>query len=422
LSVAVDLDANTFTFRVNNTSLATGTIGGTAGRELVPFIFSYNGDYGIMDCNFGQRPFAYTAPSGFKALCTQNLPTPTIGATSATLATKYFAPVLYTGNSSTNTIQGVGFQPDFTWFKRRDNTYSHVAQNAVTGVTKYLVPNLTNAEDTYSLYIQSWNSDGFVLGSGDNASNNSGSSYVAWNWRASNTTAVTNTSGSITSTVSANTTAGFSIVTYSANGTSGATVGHGLGTTPVFVIIKNRSAVSHWRVGTSVTASAASPVTGYLSTTSGFSADSTAYQTLGSTTITLGNSGDVNSTSGGGYVAYCFAPIAGYSAFGSYTGNADTNGPFCFTGMRPAYVLIKQTSLSVNNWFIYDSTRSTYNLSQQPLLANATDAELNSSSYGLDLLSNGFKIRNTDSNTNQNGQTYFFMAFAQNPFKYSLAR
>jgi hypothetical protein len=423
IGIALDADAGTVTFYLNNTSQGSITLPSNTNGWRAQSLWSSGSGTGTLDFNFGQRPFAYTAPSGFKALCTQNLPTPTIGATSATLATQFFAPALYTGNS-TSTVVTTGFQPDFVWVKARSSAEDNSLFDSVRGVQNYLYSNLTNAEGNGGgRGVTAFGSNSFtVTGAVGYGVNTSGVTYVGWSWRASNATAVSNTAGSITSSVSANTTAGFSIVTYSANGTSGATVGHGLGTTPVFVIIKNRSAVSHWRTGTSVTASAASPVTGYLSTTSAFSADSTAYQTLGSTTITLGNSGDVNSTSGGGYVAYCFAPIAGYSAFGSYTGNADTNGPFCFTGMRPAYVLIKQTSLSVNNWFIYDSTRSTYNLSQQPLLANATDAELNSSSYGLDLLSNGFKIRNTDSNTNQNGQTYFFMAFAQNPFKYSLAR
>ena len=427
LMVAYDLDGGYIWWGKNGTWISSGNPA-TGANPMFSTLTStngyspslgYNSIYtdGVVNFNFGQRAFAYTAPSGFKALCTQNLPTPTIGATSATLAGKYFNPVLYTGNGTTLSVTGVGFQPDWVWAKCRGVAVSHRLVDAVRGVTKSLFSNLTDAETTES-GLTAFNSDGFTVGSATGMNYN-GEPFVAWNWRASNATAVTNTAGSITSTVSANTTSGFSVVTYGANGTSGATVGHGLGTTPTFVIIKNRSAVSHWRTGTSVTASAASPVTGYLSTTSSFAADSTAFQTLGSTTITLGNSGDVNSTSGGGYVAYCFAPISGYSAFGSYTGNGSADGPFVFTGMRPAYVMIKRTD-STASWYVLDVARNTYNAANLNLYPNLSNAEATFSA--LDILSNGFKIRNSDADFNASGGTYFYMAFASNPFKYSLAR
>jgi hypothetical protein len=422
IGVALDMDAGTLTFYKNGTSQ------GTAFSSLTGTFFAnvsnVGGSSALYIYNFGQRPFAYTAPSGFKALCTQNLPTPTIGATASTLANLYYDASLYTGTNATQSITNAGFQPDWVWIKARSIAYAANIIDSVRGSHKVLIPSSTAAEATSSTAngITAFNSNGFTLGLDTDTTgsvNASGQTFVAWQWKANGGTGVTNTAGSITSTVSANTTAGFSIVTYSANGTSGATVGHGLGTTPVFVIIKNRSAVSHWRTGTSVTASAASPVTGYLSTTSAFAVDSTAYQTLGSTTITLGNSGDVNSTSGGGYVAYCFAPIAGYSAFGSYTGNGSTDGPFVYTGFRPAFLMIKRSS-STGDWFLYNNKTSTYNVVAPYLVANTSGAE--GTYTTLDFVSNGFKLRVSDAEVNGSGSTIIFMAFAENPFKTSLAR
>jgi hypothetical protein len=342
------------------------------------------------------------------------LPTPTIGATTATQAGKYFNTVLYTGNSSTNTITGVGFQPDWTWLKRRDNTYSHVLQNAVTGVTKYLSSNLTNAEDTYSLYIQSWNSDGFTLGSGDNASNNSGSTYVAWNWRASNATAVTNTTGSVTSTVSANTTAGFSIVTFSGNSTNG-TVGHGLGAVPSMVIWKCRNQVEDWQV---YHISVAASESLRLNTTAARAGSSAWQSTTPTSSVVYLGAGSTNQT-GQNNLLYCFAPVAGYSAFGSYTGNGSTNGPVVYCGFRPAFVLTKRTD-STGDWQLMDSSRDTYNVANKALFPNTIDLE--TTGYSKDFLSNGFKIRDSGASLNASAGIYIYIAFASNPFKYSLAR
>jgi len=415
IGIAFDADAGTITFYLSNVSQGVAFSSIPAGTYVFG-VTSYNGPGNI---NFGQRAFAYTAPSGFKALCTQNLPTPTIGATTATQAGKFFNPVLYTGNSSTNTITGVGFQPDWTWIKRRDNTYSHVLQNAVTGVTKYLSSNLTTAEGTYSLYIQSWNSDGFVLGSGDNASNNSGSSYVAWNWKA-NGSGSSNTSGSITSTVSASTTSGFSIVTYTGTGAN-ATVGHGLGVAPKMVITKVRDAAISWLV---YNANFTTPVSDYffLDTNAAVSTTSGYWNTAPtSTTFGIGPYGG-NNGSGNTYVAYCFAPVAGYSAFGSYTGNGSADGPFVFTNFQARWLLIKRFD-STQNWFIWDTSRSPSNVMDDTLEPNLSDAEnLNDSTLALDVVSNGFKIKTTGSGVNTSSGTYIYMAFASNPFKYSLAR
>jgi hypothetical protein len=379
-------------------------------------------------CNFGQRPFAYTAPSGFKALCTQNLPTPTIGATTATQAGKFFNPVLYTGNApSSQSITTVGFQPDFVWVKNRSNAggYWHALFDSVRGVNKVLVSNTTIAEDTYTQQLNSFNSDGFTVGTnsdGGNYTNLNGNSYVAWNWRASNATAVTNTSGSITSTVSANTTSGFSIVTYTGQSAAG-TIGHGLGVAPSMIIIKSRTNTYGWIVWHSTfnqneylileTTDAKGTTTDYWNS----STPSTWTSAFG-----VGASPKYNNADGQNHVAYCFAAITGYSAFGSYTGNGSADGPFVYTGFRPAYVLVKRSSSAGTNWQILDTKRSIYNVMADYLYASTASAEGYDTSVGIDSLSNGFKIRGTDGNVNSNGATYIYMAFAESPFKYSLAR
>jgi hypothetical protein len=325
--------------------------------------------------------------------------------------------VTYTGNgtSSARSITGVGFQPDWVWGKGRSVASQHNLFDAVRGSNKRLISNDVVAEETNAAYgyLSSFDADGFstLAGSTNNENwNQTSATYVAWNWKA-NGSGSSNTAGQITSTVSANTTSGFSIVTFTTDGTT-KTVGHGLGVKPSLVIVKVRNGAGSWIVMTDIING--SMQYGALNSTAAFA--SIGYSAPTSTVF------QYNDNNANTQVAYCFAEIAGYSKFGSYTGNFDTNGPFVFTGFRPAYVLIKATSISSNNWFIYDSTRSTYNLTQQPLLANATDTELNSSNYGIDLLSNGFKIRAIDSNINTNNATYIYMALASNPFKYSLAR
>ena len=375
-------------------------------------------DYTI---NFGQRPFAYTAPSGFQALCTQNLPTPTIGATTATQAGKYFNAVTYTGTGSSLGVTGVGFQPDWVWVKGRSGATNHSLYDVVRGVQKQLESNTTDAETTQPTGLTAFGSDGFTVGALAQM-NTSAATYVAWNWKA-NGAGSTNTTGTITSTVSANTTAGFSVLTYTSNGTVGATIGHGLGTTPAFVIVIKRNAAHHPRVGTSAAASASAPIVGYLTLPNALGVDSATFTSFNSTTIVVGNGGDSNSTSGDNYVMYCFAPIANYSAIGSYTGNGSADGIFIYTGFKPAFVIVKRTD-TTGDWPMVDSARDPYNVAQYGLYANSNYSE---ASFGspipiYDFNSNGFKIRNTFPNINASGGTYIYMAFASNPFKYSLAR
>jgi hypothetical protein len=389
---------------------------------LVAHTNSGSNSWNPANFNFGQQPFSYTPPSGFVRLNTFNLPTPTIGATASTMADDYFNAVLYTGNGTTNAITGVGFQPDFVWVKSRSDAYFHGLYDAVRGAgsTKGLYSNDTVAEGTYSAFqnLVSFDSNGFTLGATSNTNNinANASTFVAWNWKA-NGAGSTNTNGSINSTVSANTTAGFSVVTYTGNGTAGATVGHGLGATPSMVIVKKRSGVADWPVQhISLGPNASLRLNGTNATANEPWWNSTAPS---STVFTLGNSNTINQSSET-FVSYCFAPVAGYSAFGSYTGNGSTDGPFVYTGFRPRYVMTKRSD-AVESWRIGDAARSPYNAVVLELFANLSNAEENNSNP-IDYLSNGFKIRTSSSSHNASGGTYIYMVFAENPFKYSNAR
>jgi len=363
--------------------------------------------------NFGQRAFAYTAPSGFKALVTTNLPTPTIGATSTTQANDYFNTVLYTGNGSTQSITGVGFQPDFVWYKSRSSgVFNHGLFDVLRGTSKQLFSNTTGAEGTFS-GVTAFNADGFSLGS-DNGGNENGGSMVAWNWNAGGST-VTNTSGTISAQVRASTTSGCSIITYTGTG-SNATVGHGLGVAPSMVIVKNRSTTTDWliyHVSLGATKSIAFDTAAAITSSTRWN-DTAPTSTL----VSIGTSAGVNG-SGNSMVAYCFAPVAGYSAFGSYTGNGSTDGPFVYTGFRPRFILWKRSD-GAESWWINDTSRLGYNGANQALFPNLSNAE--NTANNIDILSNGFKIRGSGGEVNASGGTYIYAAFAEFPFKYSLAR
>jgi hypothetical protein len=353
------------------------------------------------------------------------LPTPTIGATTATQAGKFFNPVLYTGNApSSQSISGVGFQPDFVWVKNRSGAYYHGLFDAVRGVNKVLVSNTTAAEDaSITQQLNSFNTDGFTVGTnsdGGNYTNVSGFTYVAWNWKA-NGTGSSNTSGSITSTVSANTTSGFSVVTYTGTGAN-ATVGHGLGVAPAMMIVKGRSpASSNWTVYHQSIGNTGALI---LNTTQTTYTSSTVWNNTSPTSsvFTVSTDGGVNQSSST-YVAYCFAEISGYSAFGKYTGNGSADGPFVYTGFRPAFVLIKSSTFAGgSSWRLWDSKRSTYNVVNSVLFPNLSNAEVSTADYAIDFLSNGFKIRSADAGENNGTDTFIYAAFAETPLKFSLAR
>jgi hypothetical protein len=418
IGIAYDYSGNQVTFYKNNVSQGALSLSSLSGA----LFFCCHATSGAITwtANFGQRPFAYTPPTGFNRLNTFNLPTPTIGATASTTANKYFDINLWTGTGTTNVITNSGsMQPDFVWAKRRSSAASHGLVDSVRGTGKTLFSNLTDAEDTGDSNLTAFNSNGFTAGSGGNF-NTSGQTYVGWQWRASNATAVTNTAGSITSTVSANTTAGFSVVTYTGTGAN-ATVGHGLGVAPSMVIYKRRSASDGWAVYFSSIGAANNLV---LQSTAAQQANGNVYWNSTaptSTVFTAGTDSAVNASTAT-YVAYCFAQVAGYSAFGSYTGNGSTDGPFIFTGFRPRFIMTKNITTGGYWWEMVDSARSPYNTSNVTLYANVSDSEYTSSTYNKDLVSNGFKIRGTSAAQNSSGDTFIYMAFCESPFKFSNAR
>lgn len=334
------------------------------------------------------------------------------------------AATTYTGTGATasisNAVNGVSFQPDFVWIKDRSNARNHHLYDVIRGATYALYSNLTDAEAIVSTGLTSFNSDGFSLGSGASSNGNS-ETYVAWQWNAGGST-VTNTSGSISSQVRANATAGFSVVTFTSTGSSGAvTVGHGLGVAPAMVITKERGAVGSWGVyHTGLT----TPASQYLNLqTTGAATTNTSYwgnTNPTSTVVTLGNGTmmALNTT----MVMYCFAAVAGYSAFGKYTGNGSgsADGVFVYLGFRARFLMIKRTD-STGGWVMLDTARDTYNDVDNYLYANSSAADAGSSNV-LDINSNGFKIRNSWTDINASGGTYVYMAFCENPFKFANAR
>ena len=413
IGVALDMDSGTVTFYRSNVSQ------GTAYSSLTGIIYAAFGTGNNTDSvysNFGQRPFTYTPPSGYVALNTQNLPTPTISN-----GANYMAATLYTGTGATlaisNAVNSISFQPDWVWVKGRSGATDHALYDSVRGTTKDLVSNSTAAETTQATGLTAFGSAGFTVGALAKMNTNA-ATYVGWQWKAG-TTSASNTDGSITSTVSVGATQGFSVVTYTGTGAN-ATVGHGLGVAPKMIIVKQRSAVQSWPV---YHTSIGSANVIYLDLTNA-SAASTAWQstTPTPTVFSIGTSAATN-TNAGTYVAYCFSEVAGYSKFGSYTGNGSTDGPFVFCGFRPRYLLVKAssgTNAATANWIVWDSSRDTYNKMTDYLSPNLSQAE--ATGPDIDFLSNGFKLRNSGTGTNESGTTYIYMAVAENPFKLSLAR
>jgi len=415
IGVAFDADNGTLTFYKNNTSQGTAFTGLTSGPY---FPVATVGTSNVTNANFGQRPFVYTPPTGFVALNTFNLTTPTIGATAATTANKYFDATTFDGVTGGGTVTNSGsMQPDFVWMKVRNNANNHELADSVRGTPYASFSNLTNAEVS-DTRVSAFNSNGFSYGTNSNSAI-TGRTVVGWQWRASNATAVTNTAGSITSTVSANTTSGFSIVTYTGTG-SVATIGHGLGVKPSMIFFKVRSNGTYgWYVYNSVIGATNHLV---LDTTAASSSSSFLFNDTEPTTtvMSVGTSPGTNQ-SGQTFVAYCFAPIAGYSAFGSYTGNGSSDGTFVFTGFRPRFLIVKRTS-DIGSWIMTDSARSTYNVTGELFNANTSGAEFTTSDIKFDYLSNGFKLREVNGAINASGSSYIYMAFAESPFKYANAR
>ena len=463
MQVAYDFDSGKLFIGKNNTYIAadSGTDGNPATganptatlSTSLEYLFYVNIYNNVITCNFGQDPtfannmdstsaektpsnsgagtadgngngkFFYAPPTGFLALCSANLPEPTIGPNSTTQADDYFNTVLYDGTGSSNSVTGVGFQPDFVWIKKRSGgtNRNSILTDSTRGVTKHLSSVLADEEFTVAQGLTAFGADGFTVGSYDSV-NESGNSdkYVAWNWKANGGTTSTNDDGDIQSTVQANTTAGFSIVTYTANGSSTDTIGHGLSKQLSMVLIKRTDGGSRsWHVGHKDMpfSSASNSHNGYMSLD-----DITANATSngGRANIPNATTFQGESTNNDTMVAYCFAEVEGFSKFGSYTPNNGTDNAFVYTGFRPAFLLVKSTASQ--EWAIVDNVRdSTNDNSSNVLYANYVNHESTDGSNIVDLLSNGFKIRATAS-FGYATDIYIYMAFAEAPFKYANAR
>jgi len=329
----------------------------------------------------------------------------------------FFQTKLYSGTGSSQSVTLDGdenMQPDWVWGKGRTLAgYNHGIVDSVRGVSKLIYSNLTDAEDTYSTGITSLNTNGFTTGSG-NVFNNGSNTYVAWNWKAgtsfSNDASATGI-GTIDSSGSVNTDAGISIMSYTGNGSNSASFAHGLGVKPQMVLIKNRSTAKNWVYWQDTTGNGTSDIRLVLNLTN--SNYNNYHVTFGTTTITLGNTDDAWNKSGDDLIAYVFAEKKGYSKFGTYTGTGVDSGPFSYCGFKPSFVLTKRTDTS-GSWVIQDNKRPGYN--ETSLDLNPNNNEVEEVNNGIDMLSNGFKQRNTDAHTNASGGTYIFLAFAESPF------
>jgi len=411
--IAYNADAGSADFYKNGTLL--GTITGMSLGEVTPVIYrAGSNNAATWNLNFGQRPFAYSLPTSFNSINTYNLPTPAIpnGATN-------FAATLYTGTgatlSVTNTLLNASFQPDFVWFKGISGATNHSLYDSVRGTTRQII--ITNAtETTEATGLTAFNSNGFTVGALANL-NTSTATYVAWNWKASNAAAVTNTAGTITSQVSANPTAGVSVVTYTGTGVN-ATVGHGLGVAPKLLIVKARNVVNNWPVWhTNITG--AQFLLLNATNAVGTAANVWNSTTPTSTVFSVGTNVGTN-TAATTYVAYCFSEIAGFSRFGGYISTGLAEGPFVITGFRPRYIMIKETSVS-RGWIVFDTSRSPFNVVDKYLFAETAAAQ--GTLALIDIVSNGFRLKSTNVNVNDAaGNTYIYMAFAENPFQNALAR
>lgn len=427
---ALDMDSGNIKFYKNNSLIYTYTFGSSGAGTTFPVAFPAVNSGGFIgratDTNFGADSsfagnktrqgntdangigdFYYTPPTGYLALCTDNLPAPAIEQPET-----QFNVVTYTGNGGTQSITGVGFQPDFVWAKLRTTSSYHRLHDVVRGSDNTLASNVVDAEVAGN-GIVSFDSDGFTMDSGTNI--NQPYPYVAWCWKAGGT-AVSNTDGSITSQVSANVDAGFSIVGYTGDGGTGdATVGHGLTKAPELIIHKNRDSAANWPVTYTIVDGTNDYL--YLNLTNSYG-NATQPSPTSSVFYIQSSAGQRNNTEN--YIQYCFHSVEGFSKFGSYTGNGSADGPFIYTGFRPAFVLVKSSSLAGSYWHIMDAKRNEYNVADKLLYPNVADAE--GTGLQKDFLSNGFKIRSTATWANGSGQTYIYMAFAEAPFKNAVAR
>jgi hypothetical protein len=436
VEILVDLDANNVKFALKENGSSTWAALGTAENITAnltnPIVWvreqGSSNINGKMD--FGQLGYVGSDDENYLPMSTANLPEPSITPLDDDLPEDYFNTVTYAGNSADRNIE-VGFKSDFIWVKSRDTTDNHRLYNVIAGEHACLFSSTTGAESTATDGIAFDFATGFNIDDGVNRQsyNKTGEDYVSWNWKAG--TSFSNSAGAngadIASTGSVNTKAGFSIVSYTGSNSADDVVYHGIGTAPSLIIIKNRD------VGTSsgawgVFTDRVEAERLQFDTNDDF--NNYPIQSFSANTFQLPTLNNTAWSAANGYIAYCFASIEGYSKIGIYSGNGSSNGAYIYTGFRPAYVLIKQTSATGNNWNVHDNKRGSSNeadptitnnnVVDKRLLASTSGAETTFTS--LDFVSNGFKLRNSGSSYNGSGSTYLYMAFAEMPFKYANAR
>ena len=420
IGVALDIDAGTLEYYKNGVSL--GTVSNITFPET--WALGMNCNASLTDAwswNFGQREFGFTPPTNYVSWVTTNLSDPTVadGGTAMNVA-------LYTGNGASNSITGLGFSPDILWLKSRSNGTFPALANSVVGPYYFLRTNDTTAENGpgYNDDIVSFDSDGFTLGADTYYAfcNVNTYTYVGWAWD-SGTTTGSNTDGTITSQVRANQSTGCSVVSYTSTDVAGATVGHGLNAVMDFAIFKNRDRAQNWLVYHKSLDITSGEAINLNQANAAYTSAAQFNSTLATSSVfTLGTGGNASNAAGDNIIAFCFASVEGYSAFGEYTGNGSADGPFVYTGFRSRWVMVKSSSNSGEHWLILDTERDPYNLSDATIYANLGNAEAQAAALGIDILSNGFKPRGTNAGTNASGYTYIYAAFAEHPFKTARAR
>ena len=443
VGILVNRDDNEIKWTLNGSDLSsaytipTGLlypyIGSGGGTNTASGVFNFGQDStfggavsagGNSDSNdFGD--FTFSVPSNYVALTSANLPISDDIDPAETdddyIGGKQFGVVTYTGNGSTQSITGLGFQPDLVWLKRRDGSKSHALFDSSRGVTKYISADNANNEATDTSTLTAFGSDGFSLASpaANNLVNGNGFTYVGWAWRVNAGTTASNSNGDISSTVQVNDKAGFSIVKYTGDLSSSGnrTVGHGLSTAPDLIIRRGLNVGERWAVS-HVGCTSFNYMMELNSTNAEVDKSGNGSMSAPTTTVFSNNYTDGYAVNGTNYVAYCFHSVDGYSRFSSYVGNGDADGPFVYTGFRPRFLIIKARD-SGQTWFMYDTARSTFNPVNRYLYGQRDLAEDTAGSIDIDFLSNGFKIRNSRSDTNTSGDTYLYISFADVPFKYN---
>jgi hypothetical protein len=455
--VAIDVDGGKLYYGVNNTYYAAdGDADGNpsagtnhlstfdfAGQE-VKLMTQVTTDSVAQNWNFGQNPtfnntkiaqgfsdangignFFYAPPTDYLALCTDNLPDPGIDPNAGDDPQEYFNTVLWTGTGSAQSITGMGFKPDWLWFKSRGHGDDHALFDSVRGPSKGLKSNSANAETTSS-DLTSFDTDGFTTATpAQYASLGSSSrSIVTWGWKAGGSTQTTNTDGTITSLVSVSAESGFSVVAYTGTGSAG-TVGHGLGKAPAWIIIKNRGTGNReWLIYHHESEGVPQNFGMFFTNADPFDDDSAFNDTAPTTDVfSVKNSASSNNTSEE-HIAYCFAEIDGFSKFGRFAAAGGADNSFIYLGFRPAWFLIKRVNADGYDWVLYDNTRDPFNAGSIRVSPNLANAEVgpDATNYGIDFVSNGVKLRSGQADTATSGGTYIYMAFAEQPFKYANAR